>query len=133
MKKLTSILIFVICPFLSFGQTYPCAGVFNDSSQVPEGAVGCNRNSSVYNNFYRHLESYIPTSATVEKIIHVNLIIWQEDDGTTNWQDTPEHRARLNQIINWTNNQWFDKNAGPTDPIIPVTDEIPNLDKRFHS
>ncbi len=111
-------------------QAQECAGIILESANGAE-QLGCGRSGSDYLSHYRHLETYIPNQNTAEKVLHVNLIVWQLDDGTGNWQNNSAQLSRLNQIMEWVNTQYFDKNAAPSDPIPGVT-ELLNLDKKIH-
>jgi hypothetical protein len=111
-------------------QAQECAGIILESANGAE-QLGCERIGSDYLSHYRHLETYIPNQHTAEKVLHVNLIVWQLDDGTGNWQNNSAQLSRLNQIMEWVNTQYFDKNAAPSDPIPGVT-ELLNLDKKIH-
>ncbi len=117
----------------SFAQI--CGGIITDSGDPPSGQNGiestdCSLSGPDYNSFYRHLESYQLKATDAEVNVHVNLIIWQESDGSGNWQNTAAQLNRLNNIQQLVNDQWINKNAGPSDPVSGVT-EIPNLDKRI--
>lgn len=114
-----------------------CGGIETNVNQTYQinttEDMSCGSNSPDYTNYYRYLDSHIPTLATAEKIIHVNIIVWQEDNNipVTNWQDTPLHRAKLTHIIDLANAHWLNATPNPSDPISGVT-EIPNNDKRYH-
>lgn len=78
------------------------------------------RKSDLWKNKYSRQENYIPEERTPVYTLHINLNFWQKADGTNNWQDTPEHIARLNQIVQWTNNI-FEHNCPPSDTLEGAT------------
>jgi len=124
-------LVAVLFATQSFAQI--CGGIITDSGDPPGAQNGiestdCSLSGSDYSSFYRHLESYELKATDAEVKVHVNLIIWQESDGSGNWQNTASQLSRINNIQQLVNDQWINKNAGPSDPVAGVT-EIPNLDK----
>tara|TARA_R110001592_G_scaffold43005_1_gene139485 strand:- start:1255 stop:4851 length:3597 start_codon:yes stop_codon:yes gene_type:complete len=134
MKKFFLIGLVGVC-FASQSFAQICGGIITDSGDPPSAQNGiestdCSLSGSDYSSFYRHLESYQLKATDAEVNVHVNLVIWQESDGSGNWQNTAAQLNRLNNIQQLVNDQWINKNAGPSDPVSGVT-EIPNLDKRI--
>ncbi len=95
---------------------------------APEGTQSsdCGRSGPDYQNYYQHLENYIPNPFTPVKSIHINLVVWQNDAGTTNFQDNPTDRARLEGFIhdplNGINFQFYERYIAPSDPVAGVTE-----------
>ena len=59
---------------------------------------GCDQNSATY-NIYKSKEYWIPTANTVEKIIPINIHIFQKSDGTNNWQNNSTDISLINWFI----------------------------------
>ncbi|GGH64367.1 T9SS type A sorting domain-containing protein [Phaeocystidibacter marisrubri] len=93
----------------------------------PSGMT-CTYSSTSYVNYYSDQDNWIPTSTTADKEIHVNFIIYQNagNSPAVNWQNTPAHLARLNQIAQWTDEFYDLWSNAPSDPI----DGIPDLEDR---
>jgi len=50
------------------------------------------------------------------RVVCVNLHVFQDNDGKGNWQNTPEGRTQLEQLIKWVNGYLRMENCSPTDP-----------------
>ncbi len=135
MRKI-GIFLFMLSITYVYSQSIPlppnmCGGATDDASAplVPgvdgSESLDCGKSSNDYIEYYRHLESYIPDANTAQKTVHINFVIWQNDAGTTNWQNTPAHIQRLEDMIdaqpNSVNAQWYDFNPLPSDPLPGVT------------
>jgi hypothetical protein len=117
------------------------AGIF--SSMIPpseppvaiDADLACQRKSAVWQRHYSDLNHYIPEPTDAIITIHCNLIIWQNDEGTTNFQDTPEQRERLYQLFHHPtkglNFQFYERFNPPSDPIIPAEEEVHHKKIRF--
>lgn len=106
------------------------------SAQAPQKTgKSCDRTSLEWTEHYSKLTHYIPASGDAVVTIHCNLIIWQNDEGTTNFQDTPEQRKRLSNLFHHPvmgmNFQFYDRFNPPTDPIIPANQEVHQKNIRF--
>jgi len=62
------------------------------------------RRSELWKNIYSRQETYIPDERSPVCTLHINLNFWQKDDGSGNWQESPEHIKRLERIALWLNN-----------------------------
>lgn len=124
-----SSLLFILTGFLS--------SLLLGSEPLPtsESGPGCHRKSQTWSQHYSRLDHYIPGPGDAVVTIHCNLIIWQNDDGTNNFQDTPEHRERLYNLFHHPtrglNFQFYERFNPPSDPVIPANEEIQNKNIRF--
>lgn len=106
---LLALLVFAISSNAQQLTPLPCGGVHPPTSNGPEsninhttfGNCGAPNINSVYQQVYRYQENFKPNSNSATKTIHVNLIIWQDDSGTVNWLNTPDHRDRLTELIDY--------------------------------
>lgn len=94
-----------------------CGGAVASDEIVPD--ANCQRLSPDYSGKYNELTFNIPDENTPIKTILVNFNVFQKSDGTGNWQNTPDHINRLNQIIEWAS-QNYSNIPLPSDPITGV-------------
>ncbi|RLD45914.1 MAG: hypothetical protein DRI86_04625 [Bacteroidetes bacterium] len=81
---------------------------------------GCDQNSATY-NIYKSKEYWIPTANTVEKIIPINIHIFQKSDGTNNWQNNSTDISLINWFISKASNI-YENNITPSDPVSGVNE-----------
>lgn len=103
---------------------------FQQKASAQNGAVDrCTYQGTEWMEHYRHLQSYIPSQADPVIIIHCNILVWQNDEGTTNWQDSPEHRERLYNLFHHPqfglNFQMYERYIPPSDPVLRPEEEVP--------
>lgn len=96
-------------------QEHMCAGVEEgDPEYTPEsGNMDCSKGSD-FQTKYGLQTTYIPEFEDFEKTIHVNLVIWQDDNGGKNWQQNQAHIDRLEQIMFWVDDHFLKKNQTPS-------------------
>ena len=115
-------------------KTLAASGQLTEAKLSPQQA-GCMRRSNNWRRRYSKMQHYIPEAHDPVVTIHCNLIIWQNDEGTTNFQDTPEHRERLYNYFHHPtlglNFQFYQRYSPPTDPIIPPEEEVHYKNVRF--
>jgi hypothetical protein len=76
-------------------------------SEIYDGT--CTMNSTEWESFYKHKESYIPYNTGVPfqtspiKTIEVNFNIVQRSDGSGNFHNTQVDKDRLIQLLAWVN------------------------------
>ncbi len=61
--------------------------------------------------------------------IDLNFNIWQRSDGSGNFQNTPEDKAALLEVLDMINDRYA--HYGPSDPVIDPEDELPGDDSRL--
>lgn len=66
-------------------------------------STDCSLNSSDWEDFYKHKESYIPNETDEPIIVHVNFNVWQRSDGTGNLIENQQTLDRIHQIFEWVN------------------------------
>jgi len=76
----------------------------------------CNHISSSFTNKYGKMETYVPDSNTSVKIIQLNFIVFQKSDGSENYQNTVEDKAKMDSLLWWVNG-FYSHNIPPSDPI----------------
>ncbi len=110
-------------------------GIFAQSANNQNTGLTCGKTSLEWQKHYSRLDHYIPESSDAVVTIHCNLIIWQNDEGTTNFQDTPEQRKRLYNLFHHPvmgmNFQFYERYNPPSDPIIPPEQEVHYKNIRF--
>lgn len=89
-----------------------------DENEIFKG--GCSPNSSTY-NIYRTKEYWIPNTNTVEKIIPINIHIFQKDDGSNNWQNSTTDINLLNWLFEQAS-EIYVNNCIPSDPVAGVNE-----------
>ncbi len=121
---LSAFLAFMISPAFS-----------QEASPSFSSEENCNHSSKDWQDHYRHLSSYIPTADDAVITVHCNILVWQNDAGTTNWQDTPEHRQRLRNFFHHPtlglNFQMYERFIPPTDPVLKESEEVKNKNIYF--
>jgi hypothetical protein len=130
--KVTVCLVFLI-KLAAFSQnSYECGTLPNNSSGGVK-FMSCAESSSDFINHYGKKETYIPLPGSKEdfiKTIHVSFHIWQRADGTGNLDDTPVHRNRLKQVIDWVNDN-YSSNAQNLIPLSYPTLTLSDTKFRF--
>ncbi len=121
--KIVFIFFFILNNLFLFGQTH--LGCGNDIGNTKSKALQCTGASSDYSNKYKHKEQYIPQhgSNDIVKTLHININIWQRQNGTGNLFNTPETIARLKQIGIWINNK-YQYVYNPTSPTVSYSTEL---------
>ena len=76
----------------------------------------CNHISPAFKNKYGRMETYIPDSNTSVKTIQLNFIVFQKNDGSGNYQNTKEDKAKMDSLLWWVNG-FYSHNIPPSDPI----------------
>ncbi|MEA2417235.1 MAG: hypothetical protein QOI58_3892 [Thermoanaerobaculia bacterium] len=76
------------------------------------------------------LSAYIPTLSTPILTVALNFHIFQKNDGTNMWQDTPFDRAQLESLIPEINNR-YSVNCPPSDPCPSSTRTVTDTRIRF--
>ena len=123
-----------LMPLLGIGQSYTECGnsyapVGVQPPSLPPPPSGCDVSSPDFSAFYKHMESYVPDAGNsafnaVDKTIHVNFHIWQDQNGEGNLYNTPWIIARLNQVIDDVNFN-YETPSNSTDPQLSYTvDEL---------
>ncbi len=125
--KTKILLIFLLISCTGFSQN-PWLPPFDLGIQVEpdiptlDRAQDCSNNSfdyvDNYDKFKFYLDHYSERPVTT---IMINFNIWQKDDGSGNWENTPDHIARLQSVVNHINDI-YNSNCTPSDPISGVTD-----------
>lgn len=106
---------------LPFGlKSQSCQNLYYSDLDQTMASSSCMHSSNDYLSFYRHQHNHIPDSNTAVKFLDVAIHVWQDQNGEGNWQDTPADRARLTNFINLINNQFFNNNDQPSDPLTGV-------------
>jgi len=108
---------------------FTCLTTFADSLRL-----NCTYNSSEW-SYYRNQSLYVPDgnsgipfhNAPI-KTINVSINVIQKNDGSGNFEDTPDTRNRFRRIINWIND--FYSNYSPSDQINWVS-ELPSYDSKI--
>lgn len=118
MKKILLLsLLFAIFSNKSIAQNVICGTTTsNTEPYIQEKSLSCNNASSIYHSKYK-LQSYnlyASNTSQAIKIIKVNLIIWQKNDGTGNFQDNINDRTNLSTLIDYVNRQ-YNNNTTPSD------------------
>lgn len=134
MKKLLFLNLLVLACFPTAYAQY-CGGLIPDENPPPAlPGFDCSKSGSDYVNYYRYLDNYIPNAQTAKKTVHINFVIWQNDQGTTNFQDNPTDRGRLYDYIHHPtlglNFQCYDRYISPSDPV-PGVVEVQTKQVRF--
>ena len=97
--------------------------------------LDCRKQSKEWLEHYSRLDHYIPTTGDPVITIHCNFIIWQNDNGTNNFQDTPEHRERLRNFFHHPvmglNFQFYQRYNPPSDPFLDPSQEVHTKNIRF--
>lgn len=91
------IIILFFIPFISFTQEEWVCGT-DEAEFVNPKALDCTKSSDIYNELFKHKESYIPRDGSNEdfiKTLHVSFHIWQRGDGSGNLDDTQATKNRL--------------------------------------
>ncbi|WP_421754096.1 T9SS type A sorting domain-containing protein [Croceimicrobium sp.] len=102
-------------------------------AKTSAAGAGCTASSTDYVNHYSKKENHIPNANTALKTVHVNVVIWQDDNGQKNFQNTPVTHQRFLTMMDWVNNLWFNGNPSPSDPMAGVTDlSFKKLALEFH-
>ena len=106
-----------------------------ENVQAEEEGRSCRRESEDWHKRYSLFDNYIPDPSQAVVTVHCNLIIWQNDEGTNNFQDNPEHRERLRNLFHHPtkglNFQFYERFSPPSDPILAPEDEVHNKNIRF--
>lgn len=93
-------------------------------------SLDCDQSSPDYENKYNRYSFYLDNYDKHPVVtIPINLVFWQKDDGSENWQNEASQIARLDQIIAWLNG-FYSNNCAPSDPISGVQ-ELPDTKIRF--
>ncbi len=116
MKKLKILLASGLLSGSLLGQTYTCHSGGSSLEDAPEG-LNCTRNSSSYQNTYRQQQNYIPDANTATKTIKIAIHSWQDGSGGGNYINTPADLAFLQSMVDFINNQFFNANDQPSDPL----------------
>jgi len=94
--------------------------IFEESGKEGISFYGCDQNSSTY-NIYKMKEYWIPTTNTVEKIIPINIHVFQKSDGTNNWQNNSTDIGMLNWFFDQAS-MLYESNIAPSDPVSGVNE-----------
>jgi hypothetical protein len=123
----TALLLLMTAPALLFAQEpeTECDGVYETGS-----ANLCNPSSNAFEHKYNIPHTFIPKANEVlsEKTMHVNVIIWQNNSGGENWQNTTSHKQRLDQIFEWIDDLFLKNNPDPSHDF--TTGSVNNLTKK---
>ncbi|HLW30575.1 MAG TPA: hypothetical protein VKX29_06930, partial [Brumimicrobium sp.] len=117
------ILILFFIPFISLTQEEWVCGT-DEAEFVNPKALNCTKSSDIYNELFKHKESYIPIGGSNEdfiKTLHVSFHIWQRGDGSGNLDDTQATKNRLIQVIDWANQNYSSVHQNNNPP--PYTTE----------
>ncbi len=99
--------------------------IFDDvvNSNPSSRDLTCDNNSPDFSSKYNNLEFYIDNfSRLPEIVLPVNIIVWQKDGGSDNWQNTSSTLARFNNIISIMNSNLGNICDNSKPPNIPVVD-----------
>lgn len=96
-----------------------CSSIHDE--EIEDKTLNCSKTTSEYNDYYNRFNFY---SDNFEKLpiltIPINIIVWQKDDGSENWENTQETQDRFSMIFIWLNNLY--NNTTPSNPILGVID-----------
>jgi|GEM_PF-6726518 len=101
-RKITVLLSLLAIPLFSIGQNqfqFECSTIAEEDHSIRAG--NCAYNDIFANEIVNY--AFIPTANSPIYTVRLNLHIMQEDDGSGNFQDTPEDRAFLQQLIDGVN------------------------------
>lgn len=124
MKTLFFIALFFTGTVVMFGQFFdPYADdVLDDTNPFdPIKITNCSQESSSYLTKYRLKETHIPTSITPQKTMKINVHVFNDDNGSGNWQNNSTDIAIIKYLFELANNI-YQNNCSPSDPISGVND-----------
>jgi len=87
---------------------FDCA---NDPSGAVERSSNCGEAGPDWMQKYRLKETWIPDANGPVKTLHVNINLWQRADGTGNLQNTSDGLTRMEQVINWVDDNYRDNSV----------------------
>ncbi|MBU3658751.1 MAG: T9SS type A sorting domain-containing protein [Flavobacteriales bacterium] len=123
MKNLLTLAIFSFISVLvnSQEQNFQCPTVDYEENPTLK-LFSCEKSSIEYANLYSKYNYYSTIyNNRNEVVIYMDVHIWQKDNGSANYSDTPLHRARIQQTFDIFN-QIYNSNQAPSDPIVGVID-----------
>ncbi len=121
--KLSLLLVLFLFSGITTYSQFTCGGgISEDDTYLVPLNGSCDKASLDYSNKYNTLEYNIPDANTPIKTIMVNINVFQKTDGSGNWQNTPDHIARLEQVISWVNSKY--KNVTYPSDVLPGVEFI---------
>jgi len=121
--KVLFVLTFLINVLLAFSQDE--GDDFIPGNEITKSS-DCSGSSDAFLNKFNVITNYVPVANAPSKIVKINFIIMQKDDGTNNFQhdDPNDPTSDINRLITrydkLCNNKML--NMFPSDPISGVTD-----------
>ena len=116
-------------PF-TISSSYPyCYTVLeNTSSSSP--SISCNQASQTWTDKYRRPETYGPSSNALFKVIKINFIIIQDDNGENNFKSTDNaDMIRLNNIYSYIRSRYINQiSCSDCIPPVPITSTAKKID-----
>lgn len=92
------------------------------SSNIASEGLSCKSTSQEYTNYYNRYDFYKDHFNKLnEVVIPFNFCIWLKDDGTGNYQNTPENDEMFKQIEHYIE-RFYIYNTAKSDTIPDVTD-----------
>jgi len=121
--KILFLLTFLINVLLTFSQDE--GDDFIPGNEITKSS-DCSGSSDAFLNKFNVITNYVPATNTPSKIIKINFIIMQKDDGTNNFQndDPNDPTSDLYRLITRYDKLYNNKmlNMFPSDPISGVAD-----------
>lgn len=132
MKNLT-ITIILLFSFTLYSQIeYQCGGPDYSEDYTPKAGGECLQLSTDGNDYFRRYDYQKDLySKRNSMVIPVDIYVWQKDDGTGNYLDNQTNRERLEQIIEYLDESFYNNNSSPSFQPLPNVIDYDSTKIRF--